>query len=88
MNIRNVLTRGAATCAHLPDEPAAPTADRCEECGSTRNLRMCASCGHVGCCESQRGDARAHALAAGHPVVIAMPVASGFRWCFEENAYV
>lgn len=88
MKILNALTRGGAVCAHIPDEPAMPVASTCQECGSSRNLRMCATCGHVGCCESQRGDARAHARSTGHPVIIAMPVASGFRWCYEENAYV
>jgi uncharacterized UBP type Zn finger protein len=49
---------------------------------------MCATCGHVGCCESQRGDARRHSQEAGHPVIIAMPVERGFTWCYEENRYV
>jgi uncharacterized UBP type Zn finger protein len=75
-------------CAHLPTEIATPSGDRCEECGSGHSLRMCAACGHVGCCESQRGDARRHAREAGHPVIIAMPVDRGFTWCYEENRYV
>jgi len=74
--------------ADVPETIAAPTGDRCEECGSSFNLRMCATCGHVGCCESQAGDARSHAKATGHAVIIAMPVASGFRWCYTENTYV
>ena len=75
-------------CAHAPATLAAPSGDRCEECGSTFNLRLCAHCGHVGCCESQAGDARAHALGAGHPVILQMPAGRGFTWCYAENRYV
>ena len=75
-------------CAHAPDLLAAPAAERCEECGSTFNLRLCAECGHVGCCESQAGDARAHALTLNHPVILQMPAGRGFTWCYAENRYV
>jgi uncharacterized UBP type Zn finger protein len=77
-----------AACTHVPESLAAPSGARCEECGSTFNLRLCATCGHVGCCESQLGHARAHALGEHHPVILSMPVGRGFTWCYEENAYV
>lgn len=85
---RLVTPSSPATCEHVPDEPATPQADRCQECGSSFNLRLCATCGHVGCCESQRGDARAHALASGHPIIYQMPAATGFIWCYTERRYV
>lgn len=75
-------------CTHIPAERAAPAGDRCQECGSGFNLRLCATCGHVGCCESQAGHARAHALTTGHPVIYQMPADSGFIWCYKERAYV
>jgi len=78
----------AAACEHIPAPTATPQADRCQECGSTWNLRLCATCGHVGCCESQHGDARTHALASGHPVIYQMPAESGFIWCYAERRYV
>ncbi len=81
--------RGARTaCTHVPGTLPAPTGARCEECGSGYNLRLCATCGHVGCCESQAGHARAHARSEQHPVIVSMPVGQGFTWCYEENAYV
>jgi hypothetical protein len=49
---------------------------------------MCADCGHVGCCESQAGDARAHAHSSGHPVIHSMPVGRGFTWCYADRDYV
>jgi uncharacterized UBP type Zn finger protein len=76
------------TCEHQPDELPAAQASACQECGSTFNLRLCAHCGHVGCCESQRGDARAHALREHHPVIYQMPAPQGFVWCYDHDAYV
>ena len=78
----------ASPCPHTPAEIAAPSGARCEEGGSTFNLRLCADCGHVGCCESQAGHARAHALGQDHPVILQMPAPNGFWWCYAENRYL
>ena len=78
----------AATCEHLPATIAEPRSTTCEGCGSNYNLRLCTTCGHVGCCESQAGHARAHALGEGHPVIMAMPVGRGFTWCYPERRYL
>ena len=62
---------------------------RCEECGSHEELRLCVTCGHVGCCESQLAHGTKHWEATGHPVTI--PVAPGpvrWRWCYEDDMYV
>jgi CPA1 family monovalent cation:H+ antiporter len=75
-------------CAHAPAEIAEPSGDRCEECGSDNRLRACAQCGHVGCCESQLGHARAHALGQHHSVILQVPVGQGWAWCYEENRYL
>jgi uncharacterized UBP type Zn finger protein len=88
MNLTRSLGRAKSACSHVPVTLAEPSGARCEACGSTFNLRMCATCGYVGCCESQAGDARRHALTEHHPVICSMPVGSGFTWCYEEHAYV
>jgi uncharacterized UBP type Zn finger protein len=75
-------------CAHVPETIAEPSGDRCEECGSDNRLRLCASCGHVGCCESQLSHGRVHALGEDHPVILEMPAGQGFMWCYAENRYV
>jgi CPA1 family monovalent cation:H+ antiporter len=76
-------------CAHAADQIAEPRATACEECGSTFNLRVCTTCGHVGCCESQQGHNTAHARASGHPVIKSMPVGPGhFTWCYACNRYL
>ncbi len=75
-------------CPHAPIQIAEPGSAVCEECGSHYNLRRCATCGHVGCCESQAGHGRAHALEADHPVILQMPADEGFTWCYTESRYL
>jgi uncharacterized UBP type Zn finger protein len=80
---------GVVACTHIPAETAAARSERCEECGSDNRLRLCATCGHVGCCESQRGDGRAHALGEKHPVIKSLPLGQrSFTWCYDCNDYV
>ncbi|HWH23828.1 MAG TPA: UBP-type zinc finger domain-containing protein, partial [Candidatus Limnocylindria bacterium] len=73
------------TCEHGPATAADPRSAGCEECGSRINLRSCAHCGHVGCCESQAAHARQHALGEHHPVIEQVtPTGVGWAWCYEE----
>ena len=78
----------ATRCEHVPPNIPQPLAASCQGCGSRINLRLCATCGYVGCCESQLGHDRIHALDNGHPVIYAMPAGRGFIWCYEHEAYV
>ncbi len=75
-------------CEHLPASVPAAQTNQCEECGSRFNIRLCATCGHVGCCDSQSGHARAHANQTGHPVIYANPQGGGFTWCYPHNRYL
>jgi uncharacterized UBP type Zn finger protein len=86
--LRTLTGTSEATCPHRPAELATPSGTACEGCGSTRSLRMCASCGHVGCCDSQAGHARRHYDQSGHEVMVAMPVGHGFTWCYEDKRYL
>ncbi len=88
MHLAERLTTRTPVCEHEPIARAEPQSDHCQECGSLVNLRLCATCGHIGCCESQAGHARAHALDNCHPVIHQMPVGFGWAWCYEERAYV
>lgn len=84
--VPELLTR--TPCEHLPDAAPTPASDRCQECGQASSLRMCGTCGHVGCCETSRGHARDHAATTGHPIIYSMPVGHGFAWCYVEDRYV
>lgn len=76
-------------CTHWPSEVATPRAKACEDCGSRFNLRVCAECGYVGCCESQLGHDREHVAETGHPVIKSLPLTrSSFTWCYECRRYV
>ncbi len=76
-------------CDHVPEVHAGARADSCEECGSRFNLRVCSTCGHVGCCDSQQGHARVHYHETGHPVMRAKTaIGRGFIWCYADDRYV
>ncbi len=83
------LGGGAQTaCTHVPDSLPAPSGARCEECGSTDNVRLCSTCGHLGCRESPVGHARRDAVSEDHSVIVSLPLGFGFTWCYVENAHV
>jgi hypothetical protein len=80
------------TCEHLADagDPAPHTPDGCEEClaiGSTWvHLRLCLTCGHVGCCDSSPNrHATAHFHDVGHPVVRSFQPGESWRWCYVDE---
>lgn len=74
--------------------PVVPSTTKgCEDClreGSVWvHLRLCLSCGHVGCCDSSpRRHARSHAAAAEHPVMQSFEPGEDWRWCFIHEAMV
>jgi hypothetical protein len=78
-------------CAHLPPPPyPAPRAEGCEECLATGgwwvHLRLCLSCGHVGCCDSSPSrHATKHARAAGHAVVQSFEPGETWGWCYVDS---
>jgi uncharacterized UBP type Zn finger protein len=78
----------AEACEHAPRSVPSAQASACQECDSRFNIRLCATCGHVGCCDSQAGHARTHADQTGHPVIYANPEGGGFVWCYPHNRYL
>ncbi len=76
--------------AERDEVPEPRTPDGCEEClrDGTRwvHLRMCLSCGHVGCCDSSIGrHADGHFHETGHPVMRSFEPAELWRWCYVHN---
>ncbi|MFF2246114.1 UBP-type zinc finger domain-containing protein [Arthrobacter sp. NPDC058130] len=68
------------------------TPQGCEECLSLGtpwvHLRLCLSCGHVGCCDSSpMRHARAHATES-HPIVRSLEPGEDWRWCYPHEAFV
>lgn len=84
-----VVPRPTARCTHSPGLIHEPLASTCMACDSRVNLRLCATCGYVGCCESQLGHNATHARASGHAVIHSLPLsASSFTWCYVEGRYI
>jgi hypothetical protein len=81
----------AQNCNHLDSiQRAPPSGPGCEEClrsGSAWvHLRCCATCGHVGCCDSSPNHhARAHFAASGHPLVQSYEPGEEWFWCFLDE---
>ena len=69
------------------------TAAGCEECLRLNtpwvHLRLCLTCGHVGCCDSSpMRHARAHAAYQGHPIVQSLESGENWRWCYVDETFV
>ena len=65
----------------------------CEDClrigSGWVHLRLCLTCGYVGCCDSSPNrHARRHAHAAGHPIVRSFEPGEAWRWCYVDEAFV
>ena len=82
------------TCDHEAGlEPPPPRASGCEEClklgTAWVHLRLCLSCGHVGCCDSSPGrHATRHFHHTNHPVVASFEPDERWAWCYVDQAMV
>jgi CPA1 family monovalent cation:H+ antiporter len=82
----------AGKCDHLREAPKVVqprTPEGCEEClrDGTRwvHLRLCLSCGHVGCCDSStEKHAAAHFRETEHPVMRSIEPGEAWRWCYVD----
>jgi CPA1 family monovalent cation:H+ antiporter len=80
-------------CAHLrtaPDDVPPRTPEGCGAClvEGTRwvHLRLCLTCGEVGCCDSSaRQHARRHFEQTGHPVMRSFEPGEAWRWCYVDE---
>lgn len=82
------------TCKHFVDIPAeevkAKTPEGCEECLAIGDpwvhLRLCLTCGHVGCCDSSKNKhATAHFHETKHPVMRSFQPGEKWLWCYVDE---
>ena len=53
------------------------------------NLRLCRTCGHVGCCDSSpNAHATKHFKATGHPIIEGYDPPDGWGWCFVDEVTI
>ncbi len=81
----------ATACAHSDEaHPVVPRTAGCAVClkhGDTWvHLRLCVTCGHVGCCDSSPGrHAAAHAAAEGHDLITSAEPGEDWGWCYVDE---
>ena len=79
-------------CEHATGlDPVAARTSGCEEClkaGMTWvHLRLCLTCGHVGCCDSSLGKhATRHFHQTKHPVMASYQPGERWAWCYVDQA--
>lgn len=81
----------AETCKHLNQIQVRTTKQHvCEDCVKTGDtwvhLRMCLSCGHVGCCDSSKNKhATRHFHATAHPLIRSIEPGEDWLWCYVDE---
>ena len=84
-------------CSHLEQvaspgrQPVAPGTPGCQECleggDAWVHLRLCLTCGHVGCCDNSPGrHATRHHHATKHPVIKSFEPGEDWGWCYVDEA--
>jgi uncharacterized UBP type Zn finger protein len=80
-------------CTHLDQvRDVTPSARGCEDCLKTGDtwvhLRLCRSCGHVGCCDSSKNKhATKHFRASGHPIIRSFERGEDWGWCYVDEIF-
>jgi uncharacterized UBP type Zn finger protein len=85
----------AETCEHMVQvQDVTPrTPEGCEECLKTNDtwvhLRLCLTCGHVGCCDNSRNKhATKHFHATKHAIVRSFEPGEHWMWCYEDKLFI
>ncbi len=82
-------------CSHLDlvrdVEPRTP--EGCEEClamgASWVHLRLCLTCGHVGCCDSSPNrHATKHFHASLHPIIQSFEPSEDWVYCYADDVFI
>ena len=88
--IVTLVPKAGAQCGHLdrirPQRPRTPGCEECLRAGDRWvHLRLCMSCGHVGCCDSSPNKhATAHWQQTQHPVMRSLERGEEWGWCYPD----
>ena len=78
-------------CVHVSQAHNLEAKNRvCEDCVKTGDtwvhLRICLTCGHVGCCDSSKNKhATKHYHATSHPIVRSIEPGEDWGWCYVDE---
>jgi uncharacterized UBP type Zn finger protein len=92
--LRRLVRPTSPACSHLDQaRRVQPRTAGCEECleigGQWVELRLCLSCGRVGCCDlSPNRHARAHFAETGHAIIRANVPGYTWTWCWVDQIKV
>lgn len=81
-------------CVHLKEiRDVRPSSTGCKEClkmGDTWvHLRLCLTCGHVGCCDSSKNKhATKHFHGTKHPIIKSLEAGEDWRWCYVDQIFL
>jgi uncharacterized UBP type Zn finger protein len=85
----------SAPCEHYRAiQKVTPHANGCEGCialgeSSWSELRVCLTCGYVGCCESsQHTHALQHFKTTAHPMLASFERGETWSWCYVHRRYI
>lgn len=82
-------------CSHLDQlkttQPNTP--EGCEECLAVGDewvhLRLCVTCGHVGCCDNSKNHhATRHYHATDHPLIASYERGENWMWCYADDLFM
>ncbi len=88
------MAKYSQQCTHLKSvKHVTPSGDGCVECLETGDtwvhLRLCRTCGHVGCCDdSKNRHARKHFVNSGHSIISSFEPGEDWSWCFIDDIEV
>lgn len=80
-------------CEHIAAiVPVEPISDGCEDCLKTGDswvhLRLCKSCGHVGCCDNSiNRHATKHYHASRHPIIESFEPGEIWGFCYVDDMF-
>ncbi len=86
----NALQQRRCSHAETVTEVRPESLNTCPECvvlGDTWvHLRVCMSCGHVGCCDSSKNKhATKHFQASGHPIIRSLEPGETWAYCYLDG---
>ena len=82
-----------SACKHLSEiRKVEPSASGCEDClkigARWVHLRLCETCGHVGCCDSSPNrHATKHFHATSHPIIKSFEKGEDWGFCYADNLF-
>lgn len=80
-------------CTHLDQiRPVTPSAAGCEDClkigDDWVHLRLCMTCGHVGCCDNSKNKhATRHFHSDDHPIIRSFEQGETWGYCYKDESY-